>query len=334
MKYRTLGKTGYKVSEISLGTWQLGSRWGDDFNANVAKDTLQAAVDNGITLFDTADIYQDKLSEPAIGEFLYGENGHNIMHPDRQVYVVTKMGRDLNPHVAEGYTEENLRFFVDHSRKNQKVDALDLTLLHCPPTSVFSDKKVFDALDKFKSEGIIRHYGVSIEKVEEGLAALNHDISAIEVIFNMFRMKPAEELFARCAEKNVGIIVRVPLASGLLSGKYTTSTTFGPNDHRTYNRNGEEFDKGETFSGVDYETGVRVAQMLKQELNTDNLAATALRWILMHPEVSVVIPGASRPQQIIDNVVASELPPLTESDMKTVQDLYDKYIRTSVHHLW
>lgn len=327
MNYRIFGKTGVKVSEISLGTWQLGSRWGDKFNDEVAQQTLQAAVDAGINLFDTADIYQDKLSEPAIGKFMKE-------HPDKEIFVVTKMGRDLNPHVAEGYNEENLRFFINRSRKNLGVDALDLTLLHCPPTPVFSNKEVFDALDKFKAEGIIRHYGVSIEKVEEGLAALEHDISAIEVIFNMFRLKPAEELFRKCAEKNVGIIVRVPLASGMLTGKYTPDMTFGPDDHRTYNRNGEAFDKGETFSGVDFVKGLKAADILKEKLHTDNLAATALRWILMHPEVSVIIPGASRPEQIVENVKASELPALSEEDMQVVQDVYDEYIRADVHHLW
>lgn len=327
MNYRTLGKTGYKVSEISLGTWQLGSRWGDPFSEEVAQQTLQAAVDNGINMFDTADIYQDALSERAIGKFL-------ASHPDKRIYVVTKMGRDLHPHVAEGYTEENLRYFVNRSRMQQGVEALDLTLLHCPPTSVFSDQKVFDALDKMKAEGLIRHYGVSIEKVEEGLAALEHDISAIEVIFNMFRMKPAEELFKKAAEKNVGIIVRVPLASGLLTGKYTEKTSFGPNDHRTFNRNGEAFDKGETFSGVDYNTGINAANRLKKELGTDNLAGTALRWILMYPEVSVIIPGASRPEQIVCNVKASELPALTEKEMQIVQNVYDEEIRPLVHQLW
>lgn len=327
MNYRIFGKTGVKVSEISLGTWQLGSRWGDKFNDEVAQQTLQAAVDAGINLFDTADIYQDKLSEPAIGKFMKE-------HPDKEIFVVTKMGRDLNPHVAEGYNEENFRFFINRSRKNLGVDALDLTLLHCPPTPVFSNKEVFDTLDKFKAEGIIRHYGVSIEKVEEGLAALEHDISAIEVIFNMFRLKPAEELFRKCAEKNVGIIVRVPLASGMLTGKYTPDMTFGPDDHRTYNRNGEAFDKGETFSGVDFVKGLKAADILKEKLHTDNLAATALRWILMHPEVSVIIPGASRPEQIVENVKASELPALSEEDMQVVQDVYDEYIRADVHHLW
>lgn len=327
MKYRTLGKTGYKVSEISLGTWQLGSRWGDPFDEKVALETLEAAVENGINLFDTADIYQDSLSERAIGKFL-------LAHPDKRIYVVTKMGRDLNPHVAEGYNETNLRYFVNRSRKHQGVDSLDLTLLHCPPTSVYADRRVFDTLDKMKAEGLIRHYGVSIEKVEEGLAALDYDISAIEVIFNMFRIKPAEELFQKAAEKNVGIIVRVPLASGLLTGKYDHRTTFGPNDHRTFNRNGEAFDKGETFSGVDYITGVRAANRLKEELGTDDLATTALRWILMHPEVSVIIPGASRPEQIVSNVKASELPALTDREMQLVRTIYDEEIRPLVHQLW
>lgn len=327
MNYRIFGKTGFKVSEISLGTWQLGSRWGDEFDEEVAQATLQAAVDNGINMFDTADIYQDGNSEKAIGRFLKA-------NPDKQIFVTTKMGRALNPHVAEGYNEENLRFFVNRSRENQGVDALDLTLLHCPPTSVFHDKNVFGILDKIKAEGLIKNYGVSIEKVEEGLAALDYDISAIEVIFNMYRMKPAEELFRKAAEKNVGIIVRVPLASGLLTGKYSAATTFGPNDHRTYNRNGEAFDKGETFSGVDYATGLRTAELLKQELHTDDLAGTALKWILMHLEVSVVIPGASRAEQIVSNVKASELPSLSPEQMNTVKRIYDENIRPSVHHLW
>lgn len=327
MNYRLFGKTGFNVSEISLGTWQLGSRWGDEFNEEVAQQTLQAAVDCGINMFDTADIYQDGNSEKAIGRFLKA-------HPDKRIFITTKMGRGLTPHVAEGYTEENLRRFVNRSRENQGVDALDLTLLHCPPTSVFYNEKVFDALDKIKAEGLVRNYGVSIEKLEEGFAALDHDISAIEVIFNMYRMKPAEELFRKAVEKNVGIIVRVPLASGLLTGKYSLDTAFGPNDHRSYNRNGEFFDKGETFSGVDYATGLKAADRLKNEIPTDDLAGTALRWILMHPEVSVVIPGASRAEQIVENVKASELPALTDAQMNTVQRIYDEEIRASVHHLW
>lgn len=327
MNYRTLGKTGYEVSEISLGTWQLGSRWGDPFSEEVAQQTLEAALENGINMLDTADIYQDGCSERAIGRFLKA-------HPEKRIYVVTKMGRALNPHVAEGYTEENMRRFVNQSRERMGVDALDLTLLHCPPTPIFSNKEFFACLDKMKTEGIIRHYGVSIERIDEGLAALEHDISAIEVIFNMYRQRPAEELFKKAAEKNVGIIVRVPLASGMLTGTYTADKTFGPNDHRTYNRNGESFDKGETFSGVDYLTGIRSAERLKAELPTDDLAGMALRWCLMFPEVSVVIPGASRPEQIVRNVAASELPPLSPAQMETVKRIYNEDIKDSVHNLW
>lgn len=327
MNYRTLGKTGYEVSEISLGTWQLGSRWGDPFSEEVAQQTLEAALENGINMLDTADIYQDGCSERAIGRFLKA-------HPEKRIYVVTKMGRALNPHVAEGYTEENMRRFVNQSRERMGVDALDLTLLHCPPTPIFSNKEFFACLDKMKAEGIIRHYGVSIERIDEGLAALEHDISAIEVIFNMYRQRPAEELFKKAAEKNVGIIVRVPLASGMLTGTYTADKTFGPNDHRTYNRNGESFDKGETFSGVDYLTGIRSAERLKAELPTDDLAGMALRWCLMFPEVSVVIPGASRPEQIVRNVAASELPPLSPAQMETVKRIYNEDIKDSVHDLW
>lgn len=327
MNYRTLGKTGYEVSEISLGTWQLGSRWGDPFSEEVAQQTLEAALENGINMLDTADIYQDGCSERAIGRILK-------THPEKRIYVVTKMGRALNPHVAEGYTEENMRRFVNQSRERMGVDALDLTLLHCPPTPIFSNKEFFECLDKMKAEGIIRHYGVSIERIDEGLAALEHDISAIEVIFNMYRQRPAEELFKKAAEKNVGIIVRVPLASGMLTGTYTADKTFGPNDHRTYNRNGESFDKGETFSGVDYITGIRSAERLKAELPTDDLAGMALRWCLMFPEVSVVIPGASRPEQIVRNVAASELPPLSLAQMETVKRIYNEDIKDSVHNLW
>lgn len=327
MNYRTLGKTGYEVSEISLGTWQLGSRWGDPFSEEVAQQTLEAALENGINMLDTADIYQDGCSERAIGRFLKA-------HPEKRIYVVTKMGRALNPHVAEGYTEENMRRFVNQSRERMGVDALDLTLLHCPPTPIFSNKEFFACLDKMKAEGIIRHYGVSIERIDEGLAALEHDISAIEVIFNMYRQRPAEELFKKAAEKNVGIIVRVPLASGMLTGTYTADKTFGPNDHRTYNRNGESFDKGETFSGVDYLTGIRSAERLKAELPTGDLAGMALRWCLMFPEVSVVIPGASRPEQIVRNVAASEFPPLSPAQMETVKRIYNEDIKDSVHNLW
>lgn len=268
MNYRVFGKTGFKASEVSLGTWQLGSKWGDPFDEQVAMNTLQVAYEQGVNLIDTADIYQDGMSEHTVGKFLKGKKD--------KVFVVTKCGRKLNPHVSAGYNEENIVKFVDASLKNMDVDSLDLVLLHCPPTEVYRNPEIFYVLDKLKRQGKICHYGVSVEKVDEALEALNYDISAIEVIFNMFRLKPAEELFPKASKQNVGIIVRVPLASGLLTGKYSEETTFGKADHRCYNRNGELFDKGETFSGVDYMTGVKAARELKQLLHTDNLAARAL----------------------------------------------------------
>lgn len=326
MNYRVFGKAGFKASEVSLGTWQLGSKWGDPFDEQVAMNTLQAAYEQGVNLIDTADIYQDGMSEHTVGKFLKGKKD--------KVFVVTKCGRKLNPHVSAGYNEENIVKFVNASLKNMDVDSLDLVLLHCPPTEVYRNPEIFYVLDKLKRQGKICHYGVSVEKVDEALEALNYDISAIEVIFNMFRLKPAEELFPKASKQNVGIIVRVPLASGLLTGKYSEETTFGKADHRCYNRNGEFFDKGETFSGVDYMIGVKAARELKQLLHTDNLAARALRYILMYPEVSTVIPGASSPAQIMENVKASSLPPFSHEEMEVVRQVYDKHIRPLVHHCW
>lgn len=326
MNYRTLGNTGFKASEISLGTWQLGSRWGEPFDEKNALNTLEAAYDNGVNLIDTADIYQNGMSEKTIGKFLKSKQD--------KLFVVTKCGRKLNPHVSEGYNKENISRFVTDSLGNMNTDCLDMILLHCPPTEVYHNPEVFDALDNLKKQGKIKHYGISVERVDEALTALQYDISAIEIIFNMFRLKPAEELFAKAQAQQVGIIVRVPLASGLLTGKYTETTTFGKDDHRSYNRNGECFDKGETFSGVDYVTGIKAAQELKTVLQTDNLAEKALRYILMYPEVSTVIPGASSPQQIKSNTTASSLPELSADEMAAVRMIYDKYIRQSVHNLW
>lgn len=326
MNYRILGKTGFRISEVSLGTWQLGSKWGDPFDKEVAFKTLEAACEQGINFFDTADIYQGGLSEKTIGEFLKGRS--------ERIYVVTKCGRGLNPHNAEGYNAENIRRFVFNSMQNMQRDCLDMVLLHCPPSEVYSKQEVFDTLDALKREGRILHYGVSVERIDEALEAMNHDISAIEIIFNMFRLRPADELFAKAKQQNVGIIVRVPLASGLLSGKYTLETTFGKDDHRSYNRNGEFFDKGETFSGVDYATGVKATQVLKERLNTDDLALAALRYILMYDAVSTVIPGASTPAQIAANAAASALPAFTDEAMKVVREVYDEYIKEQVHKLW
>jgi aryl-alcohol dehydrogenase-like predicted oxidoreductase len=327
MKTRPFGKTGFDISEISLGTWQLGSRWGDPFSEEVAEETLQKAFDLGINALDTADVYQGGMSEKAIGKF--------NQKKDHKMFVITKVGRKLPKQDKDLYTKENLTKFIDDSRKNLQVDALDMVLLHCPPTDLYDDPYVFNLMDDFKKQGKIKHYGVSIEKIEEGLKAMQYPgVEAIEVIFNMFRLRPAQELFEKAKENNVGIIVRVPLASGLLTGKYNKNTTFGPHDHRTFNREGASFDKGETFSGVPFDLGVEAASKLKNYFPQDQLPLYALRWILMFDAVSTVIPGASRPEQITENVKAALLKPLTQEEMTYVEDIYDAYIKEHVHHLW
>ncbi|GAB6093086.1 aldo/keto reductase [Furfurilactobacillus curtus] len=326
MKYRTLGKTGFKISDVSLGTWQLGGKWGAPFDEQDAQATLAAAYDAGVNFFDTADIYQEGLSEKAIGTFLKGKTD--------KVYVSTKIGRKLDPHVAAGYTPANIDAFVDASLQNMQVDALDNVLLHCPPTAVYYNPEVWFELDRLKKIGKIRNYGVSVEKTEEAIKALDYDISTVEIIFNMFRLKPANLFFKLAQAKNVGILARVPLASGLLSGKYSAETKFGAEDHRSYNRDGSAFDKGETFSGVDYLTGVKAANELKQRLGTEQLAQTALRWILMFDAVTTVIPGASNPGQIARNVSASDVPALTDEQMAIVRDVYNRLIKNPVEYLW
>ncbi len=325
MEKRRLGSTGYEVTEIGLGTWQLGTKWGDPFNAEEAERILEAAYDSGINLIDTADIYNDYMSENAIGRFLK-------KHKD--VFVLTKCGRALDPHVSEGYNRENIRRFAEGSLSRLGVESLDLLQLHCPPTDVYAREEVYDVLRELKKEGKIKSFGVSIEKVAEGMEAIKHGISTIQVIFNMFRLKPAEELFDAAKKNDVGIIVRVPLASGLLTGKFGRDTKFSAGDHRSYNRHGESFDKGETFSGVDYETGLMAVEELKKLFPDTKLNLAALRYILMYDAVSVVIPGASRQSQITDNVAAAALPALTDEQMAGVRRIYDKYIRESVHPLW
>jgi aryl-alcohol dehydrogenase-like predicted oxidoreductase len=327
MRFRTFGKTGIKVSEISLGTWQLGSRWGDPFNEGVAIKTLDAAIKTDINLFDTADVYQDGMSEKIIGKY--------IKTLEQKPFVITKTGRRLENHTKEGYNEANIRKFIDDSRNNLDVESLDMVLLHCPPTDVYYMPEVFKLLDQLKIEGKIKHYGVSVERIEEGLKAMDYEgVEAIEIIFNMFRLRPTEYFFKRAQEQKVGVIVRVPLASGLLTGKFTKKSTFGKDDHRTFNRDGAAFDKGETFSGVDYEKGLEAVEALKKVFHTDNLTAIALRWILMFDAVSTVIPGASKPEYVYDNVNATLLPPLTKEQMKAVEEVYNTYIKDPVHYIW
>ena len=326
MNHRMFGKTGRRVSEIGLGTWQLGARWGDPFDEAKALEILQAGYECGIDLIDTADIYNNGGSERAIGKFLARHRDH--------FFVVTKCGRGLDPHTAEGYTPENTERFIDQSLERLGMEQLDLVLLHCPPSSVYQKDELFAGLDKLVQKGKIAHYGVSIEKVSEGLQAMEYPISAIEVIFNMFRLKPAEELFPAAQARQIGILARVPLASGLLTGRYTKDTRFGQNDHRSYNRNGEAFDKGETFSGVDYEQELRAVAELKKLFGTEDLIPYALRWILMQEAMSAVIPGASRPEQVRANVKAAQLPALSPEQMEGVRAIYDRYIRASVHPNW
>lgn len=325
MKFRTLGKTGYKISEVSLGTWQLGGKWGTPFDSKDARDTLEEAYNHGVNFFDTADGYQDGKSEQAVGEFVRS-------HPD--VHFTTKIGRKESPLSLEHFNPEHLVRYVDESLKNMGVDSLDMVLLHCPPMMNYYMPETFFEMDKLKKQGKIQNYGVSVERVEEGIKALSYDISAVEIIFNMFRLRPADLFFDLAKKNNVGILARVPLASGLLTGKYTADTKFAPEDHRTTNRHGEQFDKGETFSGVDYLTGVKATNELKDRLGTDNLAAMALRFILMFDAVSAVIPGASNPNQIDRNTTAAELPAFTDAQMQIVRDIYDQYIKNPVEYLW
>lgn len=326
MKQRIFGKTGREVSEIGLGTWQLGTRWGEPFNEEEAMKILETADRSGITFVDTADVYNGGKSEEMIGKYISS-------HPDR-FYVTTKCGRRLKPHTAEMYTPQAIAGFIDGSLERLQMDRLDMVLLHCPPSPVFERDDIFEELERQKQMGKIADYGVSIERVEEGLKAMKYGISAIEVIFNMFRFKPLDELFPMAEEKNIGIIARVPLASGLLTGKFTKDTVFGEKDHRSYNREGASFDKGETFSGVPYELGLEAVEELKQIFGTDNLSAIAIRWVLMHPQVSAVIPGASRASQVENNIKAAELPELSDEQMKAVQDLYERKLKAIIHPQW
>lgn len=275
--------------------------------------------------FDTADGYQDGKSEKTVGKFINS-------HPD--VHFTTKIGRKEEPLSVEHFDAAHLTRYVDESLKNMNLETLDCVLLHCPPMSVYYMPETFFTMDQLKKEGKIKHYGVSVERVEEAIKAMSYDISAVEIIFNMFRLRPADLFFDLAKKNNIGVLARVPLASGLLSGKYTANTKFAPEDHRTNNRNGQHFSKGETFSGVDYLTGVKAADELKERLGTDNLAAMALRFILMYDAVSAVIPGASNPNQIERNTTAAELPALSDDQMAIVRDVYDKYIKDPVQYLW
>jgi aryl-alcohol dehydrogenase-like predicted oxidoreductase len=328
MKTRRLGKTGFEVSEISLGTWQVGGRWGSGFDDAAAERILNAAIDAGVNFIDTADVYEDRRSEAAVARVVRSRS--------ERVYVATKCGRFLSPHVAEAYTPEALRGFVEASLRNTGFEALDLIQLHCPPTEVYYRDEVFALFDKLRDEGKILRLGVSVEKVEEAIKAIEYpNVATVQIIFNMFRQRPAELFFPLAAERDVGVIVRVPLASGLLTGRYSRRTTFGPRDHRTFNREGAAFDKGETFSGVPFETGLDAVDRIKALFpGRDNLAPTAIRWILGFDAVSTVIPGASRAEHLASNLSAEALDDLTEDQKKGIADIYAERIKPLVHQRW
>lgn len=324
MEYRELGRTGWKVSAISFGAWAIGSAWGpvDERDSLAA---LHRAADLGVNFFDTADVYG---SEPLLARFRK-ERRDNI-------YIATKAGRALNPHVASGYNRQNLTAFVERSLRNLKTEALDLLQLHCPPTEVFYTPEVFGLLDDLVKQGKVRYYGVSVEKVEEGLKAIEYPgVQSVQLIFNIFRQRPAELLFPGAKRRRVGIIARVPLASGMLTGKMARDTQFSPNDHRQFNRHGEAFDRGETFSGVDFETGLQAVEELRPLVPPGAaMAQLALRWILMFDAVTCAIPGAKRPDQSEGNVRAADLPPLSDAAMAKIREIYDRRIREQVHHYW
>ena len=327
MKYRRLGKTNFEVSEVSLGTWQLGEGWGSVSDEDAVR-VLQAALDHGINFFDTADVYGDGRSERFIAQVLAKQT--------EKIYVATKAGRRLQPHIPDGYNRKNLTAFVERSLANLKRDSLDLLQLHCPPTEVYYRPEVFDALDELKRAGKIRHYGVSVEKVEEALKATEYPgIASVQIIFNIFRQRPRELFFPVAQKRDVGILVRLPLASGLLGGKITRDTQFAADDHRNYNRYGERFDRGETFSGVDLDVALEAVEQIRRLVQTNvSMADFAMRWILQHQEVSCVIPGARNADQVIENAKASDLPPLTSEQMQTLTNIYQEQIRPHVHQRW
>jgi aryl-alcohol dehydrogenase-like predicted oxidoreductase len=327
MQYRELGQTGWRVSASSFGAWAIGGSWGDvDDQESMA--TLHKAVDCGVNFFDTADVYGDGRSERLLRQ-LRQERSEEIV-------VATKAGRRLDPHVVSGYNRQNLTAFVERSLQNLGTETVDLLQLHCPPTEAYYMPEIFGFLDDLVQEGKIRYYGMSVEKVEEALKAIEYpNVQTVQIIFNIFRQRPAELFFPEAKRRRVGILARVPLASGLLTGKMTRETTFELDDHRNFNRYGEDFDRGETFSGVDYESGLEAVEELRALVPEGmTMAQFALRWILMFDAVTCVIPGARRTVQAEDNALAADLPPLSQETMTRVGHIYESLIRDQVHHYW
>lgn len=327
MEYRELGRTGWRVSTSSFGAWAIGGSWGavDDQEAIAA---LHTAVDHGVNFFDTADVYGDGRSERLLRDLKEQRS--------EEIIIATKAGRRLDPHVASGYNRHNLTAFVERSLKNLGADTIDLLQLHCPPRDIYYRPEIFGFLDDLVQQGKLRYYGVSVEKVEEALKAIEYpNVQTIQIIFNIFRQRPADLFFSEAKRRRVGILARVPLSSGMLSGKMTPQSTFEETDHRNFNRYGESFDRGETFSGVDYMTGLKAVEELRLLVPDGmTMAQFALRWILMFDAVSCVIPGARNPSQAKDNAVAADLPPLHQDVMDKIRDIYNRLIRDQVHHYW
>ncbi|PYB70741.1 aldo/keto reductase [Rhizobium wuzhouense] len=328
MRQHSFGRTDFTVSDIGFGAWQIGGSWGEVSEAD-GRAALNAALDAGMTFIDTADVYGDGRSEKIIAEVLKARGGKRPM-------VASKAGRRLNPHVADGYTKANIEAFIDRSQQNLGVETLDLVQLHCPPTEVYYRPEMFEGLEEIRKAGKIKHYGVSVEKVEEALKAIEYPgVVSVQIIFNMFRQRAAGLFFQEAKRRNVAVIARVPLASGLLSGKITAATQFAAEDHRNFNRNGEAFDVGETFAGVPFETGLAAVEEIRKLVPAGaSMAQFALRWILMHEAVTVVIPGARNGEQAKANAAASDLPAISADVMAAAKDTYDRLIAPHVHHRW
>jgi len=327
MQYRELGRTGWKISAVSFGAWAIGGTWGSVQDTD-SLAALHRALDLGVNFFDTADVYGDGHSEQLLAR---------LRRERREpFYVATKAGRRLDPHTAAGYNRANLTAFIERSLKNLETDAIDLLQLHCPPTEIYYRPEVFGILDDLVRQGKLRHYGVSVEKVEEALKAIEFpNVETVQIIFNIFRQRPADLFFGQAQKRKVGILARLPLSSGMLTGKFTVQSTFEPDDHRAFNRQGEAFDRGETFSGVEFNLGLQAVEGLSP-LVPDGMTMTqmALRWILMFPAVTCAIPGGKRPSQVEENAAAADLPPLPTSHMAQIQSLYDQLIKPQVHQNW
>jgi aryl-alcohol dehydrogenase-like predicted oxidoreductase len=327
MQYRQLGRTGWKLSDISFGAWAIGGAWGS-VSDKESLAALRQAVDCGVNFIDTADVYGDGRSERLIAQLKQSEKS--------KIIVATKAGRRLPRQTVEGYSRQNLTMWVEDSLRNLATDSLDLLQLHCPPGALYDGPEVFGILDDLVRAGKIRYYGVSVEKIEEALKAVEFpNLQTVQIIFNCFRQRPAEQFFARAKQKQVGILARVPLASGLLTGKLRSDSTFAADDHRNFNRHGEAFDIGETFSGVDYNVGLEAVEEMRALLPAGvSMSQFALRWILMFDAITCAIPGGKRPEQVADNCQASDLPPLSNEVMRGVRRIYDEKIRPLVQSRW